>query len=453
MLVILATPQLACKKYLDEKAIASQHIPSTIGDLQALFDNNAVINSREPALLELVADNYYVTTSSYQTLLAGSAINASNALNYNWDSKATPLDASWTSVYQGPIYYANIVLEHLDKIEPTDPSLYNKARGSALFYRAFSFFDLAQLFCLPYRSSSDSDPGIVLRMTSDINIRSVRASVKETYERIVNDLKEAAELLPLVTAFASQPTKAAAYGQLARVYLSMRDYPNAKQYAQLCLDNTSKTLLDYNDLIPLQTPRIRSFNQEVVYHSNPQLGVIMGATHARIDTVLYASYQTDDLRKTIFFNPNTGANLGTYSFQGSYHGNGGVGSIFNGITIGEILLVKAECLARDGQTTEALDVLNFLMRRRWRNTVSYPVITAANPQEALSKILTERRKELVFRGLRWTDLRRFNEEGANITLKRIIGGTEYSLPPGDPRWLMLIPYDVINLSGIAQNPR
>jgi len=71
----------------------------------------------------------------------------------------------------------------------------------------------------------------------------------------------------------------------------------------------------------------------------------------------------------------------------------------------------------------------------------------------LNKILTERRKELLMRGLRWTDLRRLNKETAfATTLSRIVNGTTYTLPPNDPGYVFRIPLSVINFTGIEQNP-
>jgi hypothetical protein len=79
--------------------------------------------------------------------------------------------------------------------------------------------------------------------------------------------------------------------------------------------------------------------------------------------------------------------------------------------------------------------------------------TANNTSEALNLVLQERRKETPFRGLRWIDLRRLNNEGANITLTRKVKGQVYTLPPNDPRYVLPIPPDVINLTGIVQNER
>jgi len=68
--------------------------------------------------------------------------------------------------------------------------------------------------------------------------------------------------------------------------------------------------------------------------------------------------------------------------------------------------------------------------------------------------LKERRKELLFRGLRWTDLRRLNlDPRFAVTLARNVSGQIYSLPPEDPRYAWPIPDDEIQASGIPQNPR
>jgi len=73
--------------------------------------------------------------------------------------------------------------------------------------------------------------------------------------------------------------------------------------------------------------------------------------------------------------------------------------------------------------------------------------------EALDTILVERRKELAFRGLRWSDLRRLNKEGWGIMLNRNLNGVPYTLPPNSELYTLPIPPDVIQLSGIMQNPR
>lgn len=67
-------------------------------------------------------------------------------------------------------------------------------------------------------------------------------------------------------------------------------------------------------------------------------------------------------------------------------------------------------------------------------------------------IVQERRKELVFRNLRWMDIKRLNKEGANITLKRIIDGQTFTLPPNNNRFALPLPADIVKMTGMPQNP-
>lgn len=440
----------SCEKYLDHKVLASQFIPSSLDDLQALLDNPPIYSS-SPALLELVADNYYVSSSTWSSQF-NSLPDA--ALNYMWSPNSIPHNISWNAPYQQPVYYSNVILDNLQKIKinEADKVRYNEIKGSALFHRAFSFFQLAQLFCLPYSEENRTSPGIVLRTTSDINSLSIRSSVEDVYNLIISNLKESIELLPEKSIYPTRPTKVAALGFLARIYLSMRNYVNAKKYANECL-LLKNDLIDFNTLIPIGAPPIRSFNDEVIFHNTSSNASILSTSNAKIDSMLIRSYVDGDLRKEVFFRPNTGANVGTFSFRGSYHGNGNVGSIFTGITTSEIYFIRAECNAREGLISESLSDLNIVMEKRWRNNGSWTPITSNDVNDVLNKVLFERRKEMVFRGLRWTDLRRFNLDVGNITLQRNIDGTSYYLPPNDKRWVMLIPFDVINKSGITQNPR
>ncbi|MNN11424.1 SusD family protein [compost metagenome] len=72
----------------------------------------------------------------------------------------------------------------------------------------------------------------------------------------------------------------------------------------------------------------------------------------------------------------------------------------------------------------------------------------------IAKILAERRKELVFRGLRWPDLKRLNiDERYKIQLKRIVDGKEYLLEPNSLKYVLLIPQDAIDEGKLEQNKR
>lgn len=147
--------------------------------------------------------------------------------------------------------------------------------------------------------------------------------------------------------------------------------------------------------------------------------------------------------KTAYFASYNGYHL----YKGAYTST--LFPFFSGIATDEIYLIRAECYARKGDKVSALNDLNTLLTKRYNGT--FVPFTAVDANDALAKILIERRKELLMRGLRFIDIRRLNKEGANIVPTRLISGQLYSIPPNDNRYALPIPLDVINQSGMQQN--
>jgi hypothetical protein len=256
----------------------------------------------------------------------------------------------------------------------------------------------------------------------------------------------------------NRPSKNAAYALLARVYLSMGDYPDAGLYADSCLKIYRK-LINFNNLVLSNFNTVSPFtwaNDETLYQSNliSSLFVIFDRfnTYCFADSNLLQSYNVNDLRRSIFLNivGQNIANVG-WSYSGNIYA-------FSGLATDEVYLIRAECYARQAMTTgnpaladTALSDLNTLLENRWNNATIFVPYTLPPGQALLDTILSERRKELVFRGLRWTDLRRLNAaDGANITLTRELYDSIYLLRPQDPRYVLPIPPDV---PGLMQNPR
>jgi tetratricopeptide (TPR) repeat protein len=292
------------------------------------------------------------------------------------------------------------------------------------------------------RSTAASDLGIPLRLNSDFNEPSVRASVQAVYDKIIGDLEQAIRLLPVAPEHVMRPSRPAAYALLSRTYLAMREYDKAGKYADSCLQ-LKNTLIDYNTLNSSANFPISMFNSEVIAHHSLSTSSLFGKT---MDSSLYRSYAANDLRKTIFFRSNGD---GSYAFKGSYYGSA---ILFSGLATDEMYLTRAECFARAGNTTAALNDLNALLVKRYKSGTFVPV-TAVDSQDALNKILIERRKELVHRNLRWMDVKRLNKEGANITIRRMINNKLYELPPNDPRYALPLPGYIVSITGMPQNPR
>jgi hypothetical protein len=230
----------------------------------------------------------------------------------------------------------------------------------------------------------------------------------------------------------------------------MGDYTGALAYANACLGQYA-TLTDYNTLnSPTTTSIDKGFLSEDIYHSN-MIGhtVYVVRRDFYIDPAFYNSYDPKDLRKTKFFTildglPQFPRFAGSYDYKGQK---------YDGLATDEIYLIKAECQARAGDAPAAMSTLNTLLKMRWKTGAFVP-FQAANADEALLLVLQERRKELLLRGLRWTDLRRLNLESRFAqTLQRVAGGVTYSLAPNDPKYTFPIPDIEVKLGGLTQNQR
>jgi len=443
----------SCEKYVDIKKSSNQALIETANDCQLLLDNYGVMNTGYPSDGEASADDYYLTDDGYLS----TSLTQTDRDRYTWaPSGIRPGAAQWVNPYK-TVYYANLVLETVEELKlkgSADVTVLNNLRGSALFFRSFCFWQIAQLYAKPYSAASaEQDPGIPLRLSSDINDKSERGTVSQTYARIVQDLQEAVSLLQPTSSVATRPNKASAYAMLARTYLSMEDYAQAQASANASLQLNSQ-LIDYNTLdVNSYTPFFPRFNKEVLFHSLMEQQPALNPNDiAKINLDLVNTYSANDLRRSIFLKQNSGDNTGSYRFTGNYEPATSA-LFFNGLAVDEMYLVRAEGYARAGNATAAMGDLNTLLRTRWK-TSTYVDMTAVDGTDALNKVVAERRKELLMRGLRWTDLRRLNKDSRFArTLSRSAQGTTYTLPPNDIRYTLLIPQEVINNSSISQNPR
>lgn len=440
--LVLGLTMLSCNQFLDVQSDSRLVVPNSLTDLQKILDNNTAMNYQKGSKAEEMTDDYYLSIANVNKL------GSQDKLAYFWQPYETLNSSDWSKPYS-VVYNANLVLERLAKVERTvaNEVAWDKVKGMALFYRANQYLALLWTYAKAYdQATSQQDLGIVLRNTSDFNVKSTRSTLEASYRKVIDDLKQASDLIPDQSAHVLQPNVKAVYGVLARTYLSMAKYDSAYYYADLVLGD-NPILLDFNQLgdvnISANFP-IPAFNKETIFYEEMKSGGFVSTANANISNELLDLYDVNDLRKTAFFKSSMG---GVMSFKGNYTGTS---FWFCGIANNEMLLIRAECLARQTKLVAAQSDLNDLLGKRYVTGTFVPYVFA-NKEEALKTILQERRKELLFRGLRFSDIKRLNVEGSGIVLKRTIAGVDYQLEPNDKRYAHRIPDDVIRLSGMLQN--
>ena len=437
-----------CTKYLDVKSDRKLTTPTTISDFQALLNDANYMNGYYCSSGEISTDDYYITDADYNTL----NYDGDKRL-YTWENNyvSRPQNLAgddWYYCYRA-IYVSNSVLKDISDLN-LQGSAADNIRGQAYFFRASRYLDGAQIWAHAYNiNTASSDMGMVLRTDPDMNIKSVRSSIKQTYDLIVNDLKNAINLLPTAQPGISLPDKCAAWGLLARTYLYMGDYENSLNAAEQSL-KLNNQLLNFNNLnassrYPI--PVIKLSSIELLHNNGIYPSQQLNPTFSKISTTLYNLYDENDLRKIIYYQKNNNNN--SYFFKGTHTGNI---NLISTVTTSEMYLIASECNIRLGNLSLAANYLNNLLIKRYKAGYFIPFIFV-DTNTALETLINERRKELVMRGIRWSDLKRLNRDGANITLTRIVNNAKHTLEPNDNRYAIAIPEEVIELSGITQNPR
>ncbi len=153
------------------------------------------------------------------------------------------LTQMWDSGYKA-IAQASNIIDLIDEGQSADVD--NKI-GESYYVRGMMYFYLTRAFGRPYYQSPETNLGVpIVNGTPDdvLNMNlDDRATVKESYEQAIKDLKKAEELLTLdkTSIYAS---KEAAQAMLSRIYLYMSGTytaPNA-EYAQLAVDYSDKVI-------------------------------------------------------------------------------------------------------------------------------------------------------------------------------------------------------------------
>lgn len=444
---------LGCSaEFLEERPNSNVVVPASPDDFQRLLDNFTAVGYTS-ALPHLSADEYFITSES--DWLSSRSATERNA--YVWERDVFGGEVAredWNAPYR-TVFYANSIIDGVQKQTGglIQGGQYAEVYGQAHFHRARANFDLLKNFSVPFDSlTQSSDLGIPLRRDPSVDALMPRASVQECYASVFADLQEALAHLksygPLPER--NRPTRLAVFAQLSRIYLYRGEFHPAERYADSVLNRYDR-LIDYNSVSTETNTPFSLTNDELIlygatnsYNNASQLN--QGGT-VYVDTSLMALYDTGDLRRSVFFREVL---PGRHIVKRGYNGSGL--SPFNGLAVDEVLLIKAECLVRRGDLHGAEVLYNRLRKHRY-SLGTYASTTFLEASSALELVLLERRKELVWRGIRWDDIKRLNGRGAGIVLRRTLGGKVHTLEPTSGRYVFNIPQDEINRSGIAQNER
>jgi hypothetical protein len=321
----------------------------------------------------------------------------------------------WQAIYSA-IKRTNAILAKVPLVEGLEDEERDQILGEAHFLRALSYHNLVKHFgAVPIRTEYITDP-------SEVTDRA-RAPVGDVYTQILADLTDAEALITTETSPDNHASLGAVRALFARVYLYQGNYAQALVRAQEVEDMGYELAQNYRQLFDndnANTPENilkLTFTSQVVqanlfgyYWLSDALDVGAGRYEIAPTQDLMDAYDTTsaDIRLAWNIAPDPSEDEEGYT-EGSAYGTKwptpGGAEDFHLIRFAEIVLIKAEALARANQLGLAVDEYNKIRERAGLapHVLNTDVTTQA---EVLAAIDHERRLEFAEEGDRFTDLTR-----------------------------------------------
>jgi hypothetical protein len=438
----------ACRKYVEISPVNVRELKYT-KDYQGLLYNSFLLTEKTYQYPLYASDDIWAADGSvWQNLLN---LNAGYA--YSWQPKLwseTQDDPDWASQYT-LIYNTNIVVNEVMNSEGGTEADKLKAYSEALVHRAYAYYTLVNIYAKQYdEATAATDPGVPVVLQTNFSSSLKRLPVAGVYDQIVKDLETALPNLAPTPDVVTNPSKAAVYAILSRVYLNQRDFTKAGLYADSALQ-LKNTLVDLNAYTAAPATYPSKVNDPETILSKTVNG--SPPTIPFSNDLMNLFDPVNDLRYTLFTKAGADIPASNFTNRGYYKHRLVNQGIYVGPKVPEMMLIKAECEARAGNTSTALGILNALRKKRI-TPAGYTDLTAADKDQALQLVITERRKELMGTGARWFDQRRLQKDNLVPTVNRVFKGVTYTLAPGSNEYTFAIADKYILLNPeIEQNPR
>ena len=469
----------SCKKFLEEdpksNVTVSNFYKTEADAISAVNSVYAYLNSTSSGSTAGVYHSTFWVTAG----LASDEMQNNQLAAPQYDQLATfthtpqnsALEEVWAMHYK-TITIANIAINRIPGIS-MNAALKARLLGEAKFIRGLIYFNLVRMFGEIPLITEENAPLLPQAATEDA-----------IYTQIINDLSDAADVLPLSYDAGNgrgRATKGAANAILSKVYLTMGEWQNAAETAKLVIDSEQYDLWeDFADVFKLSSRsgkeaifsvgfgdaggaiifwEVGQFLVRLLPTQLSEEGVI-NAQGWQIPTQhLYDSYEPDDRRRAVTFITEINGASGTTTIRpyiqkywdraAEPKGNESSND-FPVIRYADVLLIYAEANNELGNADLAHEYINLVRKRARFDGTDYanavPDYEGLSQDQMREAILEERRLEFVAEGQRWFDLARTNQ------LEEKVPEAKQGVTPTAKHYRFPIPQREIDLNpNISQN--
>ena len=410
-----------------------------------------------PVKGDLAADNVYLRTGNSGRYLT--------FRDYSQTAANSEANNVWNNAYS-VIKNANLII---NSTLPSSKSV-DELKGEALAVRALMHFELVRNYAHPY-TVAPNDPGVPVVTKFEQNALPARNTVKEVYTQIISDLNAASSLVKLnqgeqltigSTGLTRDITseffsKYAVRALLAKVYLTMGDWANAKTAALDVVNNSGFQLVNATDYTGYWAdPSARVNKVETLFEvsadasANDQTDQLsafyeqppVGYGDLWITNDLVSQYSATDVRKSVILVGQAPGGQTIYiNNKYSNTSNASDKDDIKVLRFADVVLILAEAYANLNDEANALVYLNKVAQKRDPSFTGYTSTGA----QLKADIINERRKELAFEGDRYWDLMRLNLPIANH-IKNQIPFTPFPIDVTNTRRIFPIPQAEIDVN-------
>jgi tetratricopeptide (TPR) repeat protein len=419
-IALLAFFATSCSDFLQVETTGKVTIPSLFSDMDGM--NAAVAGMYSKTY------NYYCSEFYEYPEVAGNMVDLKSVTSvpdmiyqYNFTSdpeqEALAVGYIWKKIYIALTNTNNIIQyqPYLLSTYPNSAADLKLIKAQALFVRALCHFDLCRTYAQPYGYTADaSHLGVpILRQTPGPDDNVSRATVKQVYDFIKEDLLEAETLFgttAMVDAY--HVSKKAVQALLCRVYLYSGDWENAGKYASLVIDNSQ--LAYGEDYLSMYNGMVAG--KEAIFRINgTKKAKTLGQFYApsnpiaiAADTLMSLYDDPNDIRLGLFKpltdNAKKYATLKYYISVAKDDNTERYDPIV--LRVSEMYLNRAEAYLNLNQPEKAIADLKVIIARALKKTVSEIQISTSDKTEIASLIEKERARELCFEGHNFFDITR-----------------------------------------------
>lgn len=415
---------------------------------------------------------YAITEVGSGNMFSGSS-DVSSMVNFSLNGSDPELYNGWNSLFSNVIQAGSIINYLPERVGPAvTQDVLNNTLGEAHFMRATAYFYLVRLWgAVP----------IIEDNTLYINDPQLNTNrIEDVYQFIINDYQKAIELLDSKVRGSNYGANArvssgSAKALLAKVYLTLKDYPNAASLSLDVINSNEFKLLGGSELPSKSFGDLFTYpnnnNEESIFslqwkidgrygsanNCNTQFGIGPDTSNATYGGVFGPSqdiltlYSASDIRRneTLMLPGNVYPNMRVTSGLGltvpdadnAQASGAGIKKYCIGKTTdltgpadkwammenatyimryADLLLIHAEAVLGNGGSTSSTTAINaFNAVRNRAGLTSMSSIT-------FDDIFTERRKELAFEGDYWFDLGRIPRSQAIAIMAAQNRGNKYT---------------------------